>query len=204
MSKEQWGCVVFVFIAGLFVFSPVVMRSSKKAPMTEATSNAKQVFYLLVEFDQDFGEFPGDTSATDPELSLYHGNYSNDYLGQLIAGGYTQSEEIFYAPHGLPNIRKPDNDTSTRAKTLEEGECGFAYVKNLNSKAPSETPILLAPMYGDGFKLNTDIYKGKAVVLRIDGSVKQFRLDKNRHATSRKGENTSLLQLMSSQWAGEL
>lgn len=64
----------------------------------------------------------------------------------------------------------------------------FAYVKGLNSKAPKDTPILLAPMYGDGLKFNTDAYEGKAVVLRIDGAVKQYRLSQNRAARNRKGE----------------
>ena len=36
---------------GIFVFSPVVMKITKKVPLVTATSNAKQVFYILVDFD---------------------------------------------------------------------------------------------------------------------------------------------------------
>ena len=188
LSVGQWVCVVVVLIVGLLVFSPVVMKSSKKAPMITATSNAKQVWMLLVEFDQDYGAFPNDqTAKAEPEFNAYCGEYSNDYLGQLFAAGYTRSEEIFYAKAGSLNQHRPDDDTSTRAKTLEEGECGFGYIKGLGLRSHEETPILLTPMYGEGLKFNTEVYKGKAVVLRVDGAVKQYRLDENHHVRMGKG-----------------
>jgi hypothetical protein len=187
-SIGQWVCVVVVIIVGLMVFSPVVMKSSKKAPMITATSNAKQVFYLLVEFDQEYGSFPNNqTAKAKPELNAYCGEYSNDYLGQLLAVGYCKSEEIFYAKGGSSNQHRPDDDISTRAKTLEEGECGFAYIKGLGSDSHTGTPVLLTPMYGDGYKFNTEVHKGKAVVLRVDGAVKQYRLDENHHVRIGKG-----------------
>mgnify|MGYP007122433376 CR=1 FL=1 len=149
--------------------------------MTEATSNAKQVFYLLVEFDQDYGQFPSDATAVD-ELEGYRGEFSNDYLAQFIVGGYTKSEEIFYAKGGSGTKKRPDNVIDNRNDQLSEGECGFAYIKDLSTKSPSDTPVLLTPMYGDGYKFNTDTHEGKAAVLRVDGAVKQFRINTNGHA----------------------
>lgn len=151
-------------------------------------SNSKQIHLLLIEFDQDFGEFPSDqTAAADPDLNAYCGEYSNDYLGQFIAGGYVKSEEIFYAKGGSGSHNelkhRPDNDFSTREKTLEAGECGFAYVKGVNAEpAHPETPILMAPMYGDGYQFNPDIYDGKAMALLVNGAAKMYRIDKNHHA----------------------
>lgn len=182
LSLGQWICVVIVFIVGLIVLSPVVMKCAKKSSLISAVSNAKQVFYILVEFDEDYGSFPNDqTAKAKPELNAYCGECSNDYLGQLLAGEYCQSEEIFYAKGGSSNQKLPDDDISTRSKTLEAGECGFAYIKGLGMRHHGEPPILLTPMYGDGVKFNTEAHQGRAAILRVDGSVKSYRLDENHH-----------------------
>jgi hypothetical protein len=39
-------------------------------------------------------------------------------------------------------------------------------------------PILMTPMSGEGLKFNPAPHHGKAVVLRIDGAVKQLRIRK--------------------------
>lgn len=174
----MWGFVIFLVVVMGAMCVPVTMRCSKKAAMTTTTSNAKQIFYLMIEFDDDFGRFPTDTTAVD-DLKGYRGEYSNDYLAQFIGGGYTKSEEIFYARGGSSPNKRPDNVITNREDQLREGECGFAYIKDLSTKSNSGTPLLLAPMYGDGYKFNSDIYQGKAVILRIDGAVKQLLLDKD-------------------------
>ena len=172
-----------VFIVSVLALSPVVLISAKKAPLIESISNAKQIYYLLVDFDQEYGAFPNDeTARSKPELNRYRGEYSNDYLGQLFAAGYTNSEEVFYAKEGSLNQHRPDDDISTRSKVLEGGECGFAYIKGLGTDSHLETPVLLASMYGDGYKFNTEAFEGRSMALRVDGRAKQYHLDENHHA----------------------
>ncbi len=181
--------VVIAIIAALAAMAtPVIMKQNKKAAMTEATSNAKQIFYLLVEFDQDYGEFPGDDTAVD-ELSGYSGSNSNDYLAQLIEGGYTKSEEIFYAKGGASNNKKPDNVITNKTDQLKKGECGFAYVKGMSTSDNSGRPVLFAP-YDASQKFKPDPYDGKAVVLRIDGAVKQLLLNKTSNKAKIGGGKT--------------
>ena len=92
--------------------------------MTTSISNARQISILMVDFDHDFGAYPNDQTAEKKEiLNEYVGEYSNDYLGQILAGGYIDSEEIFYAKWGSGSKNKPDNVYSTKEQTLEEGEC---------------------------------------------------------------------------------
>jgi len=194
MSRRRfWGLVVFfvfILLAAFVVMTPVVMKCSKKAAITTSLSNSKQIYLLLIEFDHDFGEFPSDkTALQDPDLKDYTGKYSNDYLGQFLAGGYVRSEEIFYAKGGSDTKNLPDNDFSTREKTLEAGECGFAYVKGLNATDfHTYSPILMAPMYGDGYRFNPDVYEGKALVLQVDGRAKTLLIDKNHHVNIGKGK----------------
>ncbi|MBK1832061.1 hypothetical protein JIN77_15095 [Verrucomicrobiaceae bacterium R5-34] len=157
-----------------------LLNKSKRGEMTKAVMNAKQIFLLMAEFDLDYGEFPNDETAnSDDLLKAYRGKHSNDYLGQFLAGGYTQSEQLFFVKGGAPTDKKPDNDISTKAKTLEAGECGFAYYKGLSMGKNAAMPLLLAPMTGKGFKFDPKAFDGKAIVLRLDGSVTTYPIDAN-------------------------
>ena len=155
-----------------------LLNQRKKKDLAMAINNSKQLFYLMVEFDGDYGDFPSDQTADEnKDLSGYKGKNSNDYLAQFIAAGYTRSEEIFYARGGSKAKKKPDNDTTTKAKRLEAGECGFTYIKGLSVSNNSMLPLLVAPMTGKGVKFDPKPYNGKAIVLRIDGSVKTYNID---------------------------
>ncbi|BDS07479.1 hypothetical protein NT6N_25190 [Oceaniferula spumae] len=183
--------VVIAIIAALAAMAtPVIMKQKKKADMTTATNNAKQIFLLMVEIDDDLGGFPSDdTAASDADLNGYTGSNSNDYLGQFLAGGYVQSEEIFYAKAGSASDakKKPDNVYNTKSKTLEAGECGFSYVKDQSSSGNSGIPLLMAPM-DDTSTFKEDPYGGKCVVLRIDGSVQTLRLSNERKGKLPSGQ----------------
>jgi len=175
----------------------MVMKCSKKADMATSTHNAKQLHLSLYDFHQDYGEFPGDRTAEEnPKLKEYRGQYSNDYLGQLIAAGSIESEDNFYAKGGCRDERRPDGDISSRENVLEAGECGFAYVKGLNMNLTHhEAPLLMTPMYGDGYRFNPDVHKGKAMILRIDGSARQFKIDRNHLVSIRVGKSGELKTL---------
>lgn len=166
----------------------ILLAQRKKAEMTQAISNSKQIYYLMIEFDGDYGEFPSDSTEGEDGMKGYKGKHSNDYFGQFFAGGYTKSEEIFYAKGGAPTTKKADNDTSTKAKTLAAGECGFAYYKGESTSSNSGKPLVFAPMTGKGFKFDPKPYGGKAVVLHIDGSVRAYEIDKNGDARMRNGK----------------
>ncbi|MBK1790881.1 prepilin-type N-terminal cleavage/methylation domain-containing protein [Persicirhabdus sediminis] len=176
--------VVIAIIAALAAMSsPMIIKMKKKGDLATTTGNAKQIYGALLEFDNRKGAFPNDVTAQDDvDLNGYSGPYSNDYLGQLLASGMTDSETIFYAKGGTELDRKPDNDFSSRARTLEPGECGFAYVKNLNTSRNSQVPVLMAPMEQNGQKFKRDPYDGLAVVLRLDGSVSSLELSKDGRA----------------------
>ncbi len=181
--------VVIAIIAALAAMAtPVIMKQKKKADMITTTSNAKQIFLLMVEFDQDFNAFPSDATASqDVDLAGFTGD-ANGYLGQLIAGGYVQSEEIFEAKGGAKTKgKKADNDIKS-GKILEAGECGFAYVVGLSSSDNAGLPLLAAPMPKNAKEFDPDAYGGKGVVLSLDGSVKSYRLSKDNKAKLPSGD----------------
>ena len=168
--------VVIAIIAALAAMAtPVILKQKKKADMTEAVNNAKQIFYLMVEFDSDYGEFPSAGTFADTNTTV--GTASNDFLSQFVNGGYTNSEEIFFAKGGSPSGNKKPDNVITSTKLLEPGECGFAYVEGQSTSNNSGRAVVVAP-FDTGVKFKQDPYDGKAVALRIDGAVKQLLLDK--------------------------
>jgi len=179
--------VVISIIAALAAMAtPVIMKQAKKAAATTAVSNAKQIFYLLVEFDGDFNQFPG-KDITDVDLAKYaSGTNSNEIFKMFFEGGYTTSEEIFFAKGGADKKGTPDN-VITEAKLLVAGECGFAYISNMSTSDNSGRPVLMAPMPKTKQTFDPDPYDGKAIVLRIDGAVKQLLLSKDDLAKDGEG-----------------
>lgn len=175
--------VVIVIIAALAGLSaPMILRQQKSAARTEAVSNARQVGLALLEFDQEYGSFPDDTTATDvkdatgTELS-FDGGTSNDYFRQLIAFGI-KSEKIFFAK--TPYTRKPDDVYNSNAEALKEGECGFGYILIEQGVANSTAgnagqPVACTPLLNaqTNWEFDGNPFGGKAVVLRLDNSVDQ-------------------------------
>lgn len=201
--------VVIVIIAALAgLTAPMVMRQRKKADQTEATNNARQLGMALMEFETEYGSYPDADTATivtentQTNLNL-SGQTANDYFRQLIAGGITQSESMFYAK--TPYTRKPDNIISPPARALEAGEVGFGYLMNdtsgLTAGNPNR-PIAVAPLLNaqtDG-QFDEDPFDGQAVVLRADNSVTAIRIRPTDKQIGLGGGNTLLQTNEGSVW----
>ena len=161
--------VVIAIIAALAALAtPVVLKQQKKASATEAINNAKQIFLLMFEHDQDTGAYPAEAVS------------SNANFQKLITDGYIDSEEVFYAKTGFTT--KPDgNATGTNAAT--SGEVGFLYVSGLGSTSSATAPIVATPQIAGAMgappaanTFDRDAFGGTAIVLRNDGGVKSFRI----------------------------
>jgi hypothetical protein len=178
-----WSLALLAGVAALpFVINIFYPRCGGSTHLTEATNNLRNLVIFLFAYEDEFGAFPSPENA--PKLAEERGidfgptTTSNDLLGLLLRGGFTNSEEIFYCRHSrLPN-KKPDNVTEPISHILEPGECGFSYVAGLSTTSPGECPILLGPMIPGTTRFDSDVFNGRAVLLRVDQSVKQYELDK--------------------------
>ncbi|MFY7816812.1 MAG: prepilin-type N-terminal cleavage/methylation domain-containing protein [Akkermansiaceae bacterium] len=198
--------VIAIIVALAALATPAILRQRKKMDMTQAISNSKQIYLVLQDFEQDFGNFPDTNTATQSQdLQQFSGNFANQLLGQLIAGGYTRSEEIFFAKGGNPaGNKKPDDVINPVASILQQGECGFAYVLVTGGSSSSGTarglstsdnggiPILCAPVKtgGNDAVFNADPYDNRGVYLRVDGSARSERLNSNDNRVRLGGGNT--------------
>jgi hypothetical protein len=176
----KWLAVVLIAILIIAALIPIIFKTNRNMDMTQAISNAKQIYLVMKDFEADFGTFPDDTTATQsPALSDFHGSYSNDYLGQLIAGGYTVSEDIFYVRRVKIGMR-PDGVISPPSKILEKDDgCGFAYtmVKEANVTRALSTsdngrlPLLSAVVLDTNGSFDYSFHYGKGGYICVDGSV---------------------------------
>ena len=176
--------VVIVIIAALAgLTAPMVMRQRKKADQTEALNNARGLGMALFEFDVEYGRYPDSSTAEDvasrtgSDLASAGGTTANAYFRQLLAANIANSEQIFYARTEFS--AKPDDIFSTPAQALAPGEVGFGYIMRdattaFSSAGNPARPIACAPLAFDGgvstSNFDTDIYDGKAVLLRLDNS----------------------------------
>ena len=157
--------VVIAIIAALAALAtPVVLKQQKKASATEAINNAKQIYLLMFEYDQDTGAYP--TGAAT----------ANQTFEAMVADGYTTSEDIFYAKTSFTT--KPDGD-ATSGNACQAGEVGFLYVVGLSTSTASTAPIIATPQLALGAVATFDVnaFGGTAVVLRNDGGVRSFRIN---------------------------
>lgn len=171
--------VVIVIIAALAgLTAPMVIRQRKKADQTEAVNNARQIGIALMEFENEYGTFPDDTTATAvkdaTDTALVSGTKSNDRFRQLIRAGIAQAESMFYAKTAY--TKKPDGILTTDIQALAAGEVGYGIlmdgVKGLSAAGNPSRPIIAAPfkLAMDG-TFDSEFYDGKAVFLRLDNSV---------------------------------
>ena len=172
--------VVIAIIATLAgVGVPALMAKKKEGDRAEAVMNAKQIGLALFGFEQEYGSYPDDETATDISENLNEtipggGGESNYYFRQLIVAGYIDQEKPFFAKATF--TKKPDNDMQNNSM-LEQGEVGFSYImktgnEGLSSAGNSAIPLAAAAVQGgaNDDTFDTDVYNKKAVILRIDTS----------------------------------
>lgn len=175
-SRRKLGCLIAagtLSIAALLAL-PMVLRSRRGNPLFFATLNAGLVGRALSEFHQEYGSYPSGKTAMEVRSKtgstlILSNRTSNGLFAQLLVSGASQHEGTFYAKARLTCL--PDGVISTEAEILKSGECCFAYIVGLDSKSDPSTPIAFGPVNPGARVVDGSQCKGKAAVLRIDGSV---------------------------------
>ncbi len=190
--------VVIVIIASLAgLTAPMVIRQRKKADQTEAISNAKQIGLAMLEFDSEYGSYPGATSLTlletgGPVVGTASGS-SNNFFKMFFQAGMTQSEIMFYCK--AKGTKKPDDNASSAATALAGGEVGFGYATEGNEGYASSgnpgRPLVMAPLLvgGSGATFDPAPFDKNAVLLRGDNSVISLKIKTDNTVSQGVGTN---------------
>lgn len=156
----------------LLIWGVATTRQARsKANLDRLVRYAGSIGFALFEFGQNHGTFPNDTTAAalkasgTTTLSLA-GNSSNDLFSQLFADSILWTETIFHAD--VKSARKPDNDFTTDATALADGECVFAYISGVPPN--SRKPVAFGPVI-PGTKTLDHTHCGHVVILHADTSV---------------------------------
>ena len=161
--------VIGILVVG-FCLPMVFGKTCTRTPWTRALNDAKQIHLALIEFDGSYGVFPNQDSApvvaneTRSEFVLGTSS-SNDFFRQLLATG-NGNEKMFYAR--IRGSKSPD-DILDKEHALEKGECGFSYIPGYSSSSNPSFPVLITPLIPGTDRIDNTIFKGKALVLRLDG-----------------------------------
>lgn len=189
-SRRWWrgiwisGTVSILFFLLFVLSAPLLFRSRKKSDQTEAVNNARQIGLAMFEFQEEYGKLPDSTtiaavqSKTGTLLPLGTVT-SNDFFGQLLAAGMTQSETMYYAK--IDGTRKPDG-LINGGHFLEKGECGFTYFLGATKTSDQKRPLVATPMIPGTDRFDPKRFDGKAVILKLDNSVTSLPIDKDGHA----------------------
>ncbi|MCW1925622.1 hypothetical protein OKA05_23895 [Luteolibacter arcticus] len=192
MSWIYWaGGISIIILALLGLSAPLILRSKKDTNRTETINNMRQINLALIDFDADYGKFPDATTIADVQTrthtTLALGTAtSNDYFRQLIAAG-TMSEKIFWAK--IPATPHKPNDR-LGPDALKKGECSFAYVAGLSTSSDPGTPVVMTPMIPGTFRFDSNVFADKAIIMRVDGSVKMETIRSDTHEVSVGGGMT--------------
>ena len=179
--------VIFVVAVLAALAAPAIIKTRKKAEMTRALSNGKQLYLCMLDFESDMGSFPDQSTSEDhKDPAYYDAGTSNRYLAQLIEGDYTTSEMLFTT--GEEGYNKADGIISPNAEILKKGENGWAYVlvddktdtpviRGLSTADGGDIPFLIAPLAEPSGKINPKPYDGRWLYIRTDGSARNERYD---------------------------
>ena len=166
-DKAKWvtlGVVVVLFmILSFYASHSTCCRPSER---TRAVHNAKNIQVALFMYAGDHdGTYPSEKTAGEAES----GDTAAACFNQLINLGVVSDERVFWSKknsvsHTVPK-EKPNDDG-----ILTAGENAWGYVRGLTTSSPAETPIIFDSSVSVG-EFNTLVWDGKAIVVRLDGSV---------------------------------
>ena len=175
-----YGCIAAsILFAVSILLAPRVLRSQKKSDQVEAISNARQIVLALSEFEIEYGTFPNKQTAAllskqNPDSGFdLSGTSSNALLRQLFAAGIIETEQIFYAR--TPGVGRPKSAIYP-GYLLQSGENAFAYISGLSSAGNPGRSVLMAPIIPGTHRFDPEPFKGRAIIVRIDGSVGSYRI----------------------------
>lgn len=161
--------VVIAIIASLagLSYGPI-MRHLDSSARTEAISNGKQIYTAMSGYmAANEGTFPNDAKVT---ASGGTPGTAESYFTLLFNNGHIGDDKYFSTKQGVKvavATRVSDNNG-----ILEADENCWGYVEGL--LASDDSAPLLYDSSTDGLAFLTNCWKGKAIVIKVDGGAKAY------------------------------
>lgn len=175
MTATQWIAVTALTAGIFYLATPKPHKGTNSAARTEALSNGRQLHMTLAAFSEKYGTFPSSGTlqkiVAEKKITEFPLVTSNDYLRQFVASGLSKSDRIGWCHHPKVTGKRADDILFPLDQAFAPGECGFSYVTGLSANSPPDMPVLLAPMIPGTTLFDPEPFKGKAVIVRVNGTV---------------------------------
>ena len=89
--------LIFIIAALAALATPVILKQKKKAEMVETSSYVKQIYYHLVEYEQEHGKFPDSLDDLEMPSSTYN---ADDFKPRKGSWQYHGAGKNFQSPTG--------------------------------------------------------------------------------------------------------
>lgn len=200
--------VIAIIVALAALATPQIFKALKRAALAEALNNVKQVKYALDGFATDFdGQYPNDDTGEKVVEGGTGQSSSNDYFRQLFMSGETQSETIFWVKNSpVANKSAPDDKIAEGGRPqanliLEAGDCHWAYMTEQTNTSNVARPLIVDGYKKGSSEFDPELWDRKAIVLRIDGSAKPFRMRISDNKVL-DGSNNDIISTQADAWEG--
>ncbi|MFT5906793.1 MAG: prepilin-type N-terminal cleavage/methylation domain-containing protein [Cryomorphaceae bacterium] len=165
--------VVIAIIASLagLSYGPIMkhLETSKK---TEALSNGKSIHAAILGFMTQSGDFP---TGTTSELCFT----------ELFEGGHISEKKYFWNKNNRVSATEvaPIESASPLSVTLVAAENVWGYVNGL-TPGDGYQPLLFDAKGTTAGVFDTTVWKGSAIIVKVDGSAKAHKIDATAAATT--------------------
>ena len=180
MRIAQWSIpVLLLAILGINSFGPI-QQQLRAVEKVRAISNFKQIFVALSSYANDHdGLYPDDSENESATAATC--------LNKLLKAEKIDAEECFWNKKNAQIIGTASKSSPKNNRSLTENENTTGYVMGLTTSSSTNHPILFDSSTESGV-FNTSVWEGKAIVSKLNGSVKALHISKVSNASNQKNE----------------
>ncbi len=171
--------VIAIIFALAAISAPAVTKVLQRVALMTSVSNARQVKMALDSFAADFdGDYINDSTLVElggVAASDAAGNFEALFLGNYLDDS---AYSLFYSKElkNLLGATAHSEFIADGSNTFSNTNCGFTYNKGLSTTSDGDAPLLTTKTTTAG-TFYSGLWNHKAVVARVDGSVKPVKLD---------------------------
>jgi hypothetical protein len=164
MRIAQWAIqILLIAILAVCSYGPI-QKQVRAAELTSAIGGYKQVYTALFSYAKDHdGLYPTDLESESPTAVAC--------FNKLLKAGVIDDEETFWSKRNAKVIGTASTSSPNNNRPLTENENTAGYVMGLSTRSPTNLPILFDSSTEAGV-FNANVWEGKAIVAKLNGSVK--------------------------------
>jgi hypothetical protein len=164
MRIGQWAIpALLLAILGICSYGPI-QKQLHANELTRAVSNHKMIYTVLFSYAKDHdGLYPSNLGSDSPTAVAC--------FDKLRQSGMSDYEGFFWNENNAQILGTASPSPPNNISPLTKNENTTGYVMGLSTRSPTNLPITFDSSTEAGV-FNTSVWEGKAIVSKLNGSVK--------------------------------